>query len=97
MAFLKISTIYIIGNDNSELWGPARRQQSQVLTYGATTVDLFIFGTAEMASSIVAASMPILRLLFQRSTPSPKRVVEMAEEGRLKSAKKSKDTGVVSL
>ncbi|KAJ4292242.1 hypothetical protein N0V88_005873 [Collariella sp. IMI 366227] len=40
MAFLKIKTVYVIGNGN------------------VTEVDLFIFGTAEPATTIMAASIP---------------------------------------
>lgn len=46
MAFLKIRTLYTIGNDNT------------------TTVDLFVFGTAEPATAIMAASIPVLRALI---------------------------------
>ncbi|GAB1317733.1 Rhodopsin domain-containing protein [Madurella fahalii] len=48
MSFLKIKTLYVIGNSN------------------ATTVDLFIFGTAEPATAIMAASIPVLRALIRR-------------------------------
>lgn len=62
-------------------------------------MDLFIFGTAEPATAIMAASMPILRAMFQLRSASPKRIVEMTEDGRLtsRSTKKSNDPEVVSL
>ncbi|KAK4099175.1 hypothetical protein N658DRAFT_475911 [Parathielavia hyrcaniae] len=60
MAFLKIPTMYVIGNAN------------------ATTVDLQIFGTAEPATAIMAASIPMLRVLIQRETVSrPTRFIEL--------------------
>jgi len=62
MAFLKIRTMYVIGNANS------------------TTVDLQIFGTAEPATAIMAASIPMLRVLIQRdasSKPSQPEFVEL--------------------
>jgi hypothetical protein len=34
----------------------------------ATTVELFIYGTAEPAAAIMAASIPALRALVQRET-----------------------------
>ncbi|KAL2132355.1 hypothetical protein VTI74DRAFT_3926 [Chaetomium olivicolor] len=60
MAFLKIKTLYVIGNDN------------------VTTVDLFIFGTAEPATIIMAASIPILRMLIRpQPKPKPARFIEL--------------------
>lgn len=49
----------------------------------ATNVDLFIFGTAEPATSIMAASMPILRVLFHRRHPRPAGFVDVSEDGRV--------------
>lgn len=44
----------------------------------ATTVDLFIFGTAEPATTIMAASIPILRTLIRREPqPKPARFIEL--------------------
>ncbi|KAK3293048.1 uncharacterized protein B0H64DRAFT_376020 [Chaetomium fimeti] len=61
MAFLKIKTLYVIGNGE------------------ATTVDLFIFGTAEPATAIMAASIPILRNLIRReSQPKPAEFIQLA-------------------
>ncbi len=63
MAFLKIRTLYTIGNDNT------------------TTVDLFIFGTAEPATAIMAASIPVLRALIKgRDETRPARFVEVDDE-----------------
>ncbi|KAL2179181.1 uncharacterized protein P884DRAFT_276246 [Thermothelomyces heterothallicus CBS 202.75] len=62
MAFLKIRTMYVIGNANT------------------TTVDLQIFGTAEPATAIMAASIPMLRVLIQRddsSKPSEPEFVQL--------------------
>ncbi|KAK4149827.1 hypothetical protein C8A00DRAFT_37577 [Chaetomidium leptoderma] len=60
IAFLKIKTMYVIGNAN------------------ATTVDLMIFGTAEPATAIIAASIPMLRVLIQRDPHSkPSDFVEL--------------------
>ncbi|KAK4145069.1 uncharacterized protein C8A04DRAFT_10874 [Dichotomopilus funicola] len=60
IAFLKIKTMYVIGNAS------------------ATTVDLQIFGTAEPATAIMAASIPMLRVLIQRSPASkPSRFIEL--------------------
>ncbi|KAK4038326.1 hypothetical protein C8A01DRAFT_48028 [Parachaetomium inaequale] len=65
MAFLKIKTLYVIGDDN------------------ATTVDLFIFGTAEPATAIMAASIPILRTLIRREPqPKPAQFIELADSRR---------------
>lgn len=36
----------------------------------ATTVDIKVFGVAEPAVSIIAASIPILRTLVQKKTPT---------------------------
>ncbi|KAJ4287521.1 hypothetical protein N0V88_007623 [Collariella sp. IMI 366227] len=60
MSFLKIKTVFVIGDDNS------------------TTVDLFIFGTAEPATAIMAASIPVLRALIHREPHSkPARFIEL--------------------
>ncbi|KAH6623400.1 hypothetical protein F5144DRAFT_595577 [Chaetomium tenue] len=65
MAFLKIKTLYVIGNDDT------------------TTVDLFIFGTAEPATAIMAASIPILRNLLRReSQPKPAEFIQLAGNGQ---------------
>jgi hypothetical protein len=49
----------------------------------ATTVDLFIFGTAEPATTIMAASIPILRALIRRDTqPKPAQFIELADPRR---------------
>lgn len=65
MAFLKIRTLYTIGNDNT------------------TTVDLFIFGTAEPATAIMAASIPMLRALIKRETRSkPPRFIVLSEHAK---------------
>jgi len=61
MAFLKIRTLYTIGNDNT------------------TTVDLFIFGTAEPATAIMAVSIPVLRALIRCDSP-PARFIELYDE-----------------
>lgn len=64
MAFLKIRTLYTIGNDNT------------------TTVDLFIFGTAEPATAIMAASIPVLRALIKGSDESkPARFIHLSDDG----------------
>jgi hypothetical protein len=63
MAFLKIRTLYTIGNDNT------------------TTVDLFIFGTAEPATAIMAASIPVLRALIKRGDEAnPARFIQLDDE-----------------
>ena len=64
-----------------------------------TTVDLFIFGTAEPATAIMAASMPILRIMFLRRGSSPAGLVQMRQDGKLaaKSTQKLNDPEVVSL
>ncbi len=63
MAFLKIRTLYTIGNDNT------------------TTVDLFIFGTAEPATAIMAASIPVLRALIRRGhEPKQARFIQLDDE-----------------
>ncbi|KAK4099095.1 hypothetical protein N658DRAFT_498687 [Parathielavia hyrcaniae] len=67
MAFLKIRTLYVIGNDNT------------------TTVDLFIFGTAEPATMIMAASIPLLRALLVRRDRHPEPTttfIELADRRR---------------
>ncbi|KAL2192729.1 hypothetical protein P885DRAFT_47025 [Corynascus similis CBS 632.67] len=65
MAFLKIMTLYVIGNNN------------------ATTVDLFIFGTAEPATAIMAASIPFLRALIRGDPqPKPPEFIEISDDGR---------------
>jgi hypothetical protein len=49
----------------------------------ATTVDLFIFGTAEPATAIMAASIPILRTLIRREPqPKPAEFIELADNRR---------------
>lgn len=46
----------------------------------ATTVDLQIFGTAEPATAIMAASIPMLRVLIQRDSSSrPTRFIELVK------------------
>ncbi|KAK4032729.1 hypothetical protein C8A01DRAFT_20235 [Parachaetomium inaequale] len=68
MAFLKIKTMYVIGNSN------------------ATTVDLIIFGTAEPATAIMAASIPMLRVLIQRRPSSkPSQFVELVSPRKTES------------
>ncbi|KAB5558098.1 hypothetical protein GE09DRAFT_1221231 [Coniochaeta sp. 2T2.1] len=44
-----------------------------------TTVDLFIFGTAEPATAIMAASIPVLRALIRGDSP-PARFIEFDDE-----------------
>ncbi|SPO06449.1 uncharacterized protein DNG_09139 [Cephalotrichum gorgonifer] len=76
VSFLKIRTLYVIGDDTQ------------------TTVDLFIFGTAEPATAIMAASMPVLRLLFDQNKPQPARFVELSDKGRLaKASPRAKSAG----
>jgi hypothetical protein len=49
----------------------------------ATTVDLFIFGTAEPATTIMAASIPLLRALIRREhKPKPAQFIELADPRR---------------
>lgn len=63
MPFLKIMTLYTIGNSN------------------ATTVELFIYGTAEPAAAMMAASIPALRALVQQEgKKKPVRFVDMSEK-----------------
>lgn len=62
MAFLKIRTLYTIGNDNT------------------TTVDLFVFGTAEPATAIMAASIPVLRALIGGRGSDQARFVTLDDE-----------------
>ncbi|KAH8910231.1 hypothetical protein BR93DRAFT_468006 [Coniochaeta sp. PMI_546] len=68
MAFLKIRTLYTIGNDNT------------------TTVDLFIFGTAEPATAIMAASIPVLRALIRRGDESRQAQFIQLDDEKLEAA-----------
>ncbi len=86
MAFLKIKTVYVIGNDNgsSPPSTPLTPLNQTNLTpptkTTATTVDLFIFGTAEPATAIMAASIPVLRTLIRRrENPKPARFIELGD------------------
>ena len=47
-------------------------------------MDLFIFGTAEPATAIMAASIPVLRVLFHKQSPSPSRLIEVTDDGRVR-------------
>ena len=94
MAFLKIKTMYVIGNANGECTPPfnsSSRLPQQQLTHlslsKATTVDLIIFGTAEPATAIMAASIPMLRVLVQRAPSSkPSQFVELESPRKTESA-----------
>jgi hypothetical protein len=72
MAFLKIRTMYVIGNANGKQYPRSHPWHEQQLTdyLKATVVELLIFGTAEPATAIMAASIPILRVLIQRNPSS---------------------------
>ena len=115
MPFLKIMTLYTIGNSNGtypqviistlpHLTSPHRtspyltlynnhtplhvpskhteespNEKKQKKT--ATTVELFIYGTAEPAAAIMAASIPALRALVQQETRrEPAKFVELSEK-----------------
>lgn len=44
----------------------------------ATTVHLFVFGSAEPATAIMAAAIPILRALLRRDPPNPAQFIELS-------------------
>jgi hypothetical protein len=45
----------------------------------ATTVDIKVFGIAEPAVSIIAASIPILRALIRKAAPSQERSIQFVQ------------------
>ena len=53
---------------------------------------LFIFGTAEGAITIIAASIPMLRPLFQRKSTSPARMRGFAHNNYRHTSYESDDT-----
>jgi hypothetical protein len=84
MAFLKIKTLYVIGNDNSKHpQTTLEKTATNAANTTATTVDLFIFGTAEPATSIMAASIPMLRALIRpERQPHPVELIELDDKHR---------------
>jgi hypothetical protein len=134
MAFLKIKSMYVIGNANGECLGSCApsmipghlssppspdRSSAHYLHFHsnpipslpapphhscragtndafleATTVDLQILGTAEPATAIMAASIPMLRVLIQRDSGSkPSRFIELVKSVSSPSGAGLKSTG----
>ena len=74
--------------------GSESKQRLTKLSLKATTVDLLIFGTAEPATAIMAASIPMLRVLIRPNSSSkpPTEFVELVSRRKSGSSLPRTDT-----
>lgn len=79
-SLLKVVTVFAISsNDISELYTISQFDQTVSNLFLVNAVDLMILGTAECTITIIAASIPVLRLLVRDVPPTPNRFFEPSE------------------